>query len=203
MGLKKCGKHILFCNKWEEFVESYSISYGCHLVFKYEGKSKFNVLIFDATSVEIYYPCKDMHPKFPRIRATVDHQDSSHQTRMSNSASKRAKDAASASNKEPKKPYFTSTLKRQRLYVPVEFAQKYLKPNVPIKLQTSSREQWDVSCVKHCAKAMIMAKGIPKFARENKLSEGDSFVLELIKREPLVLKVTPSRAVEYGNSRRC
>ncbi|KAJ1400080.1 DNA-binding barrel domain superfamily [Sesbania bispinosa] len=146
MGLKKCGKHILFCNKWEEFVEYYSISYGCHLVFKYKGNSKFNVLIFDATSVEIYYPCKNNHPKFPRIRAR---------------------------------------------YVPVEFAQKYLKPKVPIKLQTSSREQWDVSCVKHCDKAIIMAKGIPKFARENKLSEGDSFVFELIKREPLVLKVTP------------
>jgi len=55
MELKKCDGNIFFCNKWQEFVEYYSIRYGCYLCFKYEGNSKFSVIIIDATTVEIQY----------------------------------------------------------------------------------------------------------------------------------------------------
>jgi hypothetical protein len=58
MELKKCGNGVFLSNKWEEFAEYYSISYGCYLDFKYEGNSEFNVVIYDTTSVEICYPFK-------------------------------------------------------------------------------------------------------------------------------------------------
>ncbi|KAK9285079.1 hypothetical protein L1049_024264 [Liquidambar formosana] len=41
---------------WEEFAEYYSIGFGHFLVFRYEGNSRFQVLIFDKTALEIEYP---------------------------------------------------------------------------------------------------------------------------------------------------
>ena len=58
MEVKKCGEDVYFCNKWQQFAEYYSSRYGCFLSFKYEGNSKFSVIIFDVTSVEICYPLK-------------------------------------------------------------------------------------------------------------------------------------------------
>jgi len=87
MGLKKCGEHVYLTNNWQQFIEYYSIYYGCFLDFKYEGYSKFNVVIYDTTSVEISYSFKTPSP---------------------NSASKRANCAASEFNFNPKNPYFHS-----------------------------------------------------------------------------------------------
>ncbi|XP_026402805.1 B3 domain-containing protein LOC_Os12g40080-like [Papaver somniferum] len=47
---------ISFEKGWKEFMEFYSISVGHFLVFRYEGKSKFHVLIFNTTATEIEYP---------------------------------------------------------------------------------------------------------------------------------------------------
>ncbi|KAI4357358.1 hypothetical protein L6164_001311 [Bauhinia variegata] len=43
-------------NGWKEFVKFYAISIGYFLVFKYEGNSHFQVLIFDTSCLEIVYP---------------------------------------------------------------------------------------------------------------------------------------------------
>ena len=40
--------------------------------------------------------------------------------------------------------------------VPYDFAPKYLKPNVPIKLQNSHGEQWEVFCLSHDARSSTM-----------------------------------------------
>ena len=44
-------------NDWPKFVEFYSLSHGHFLVFKYQGNSCFNVVIFDLGASEIDYPC--------------------------------------------------------------------------------------------------------------------------------------------------
>jgi hypothetical protein len=84
-------------------------------------------------------------------------------------------------------------------YVPSDFAQKYLKPNVPIMLQSSNGEQWEVSCILHGARwyNMEISKGFSKFQGDNNLSHGDYCVFELIKKKPIVLKVTMFRTVDY------
>jgi hypothetical protein len=84
-------------------------------------------------------------------------------------------------------------------HVPFAFAPKYLKPNVPIKLQNSNGEQWEVFCRLYEAKwyNMQISKGFSKFQRDNNLSHGDYCVFELIKKKPIVLKVTMFRAVDY------
>ncbi|GAU43525.1 hypothetical protein TSUD_245530 [Trifolium subterraneum] len=208
MEMKKCGEHVFFCNKWQEFVEYYSIGYGCYLSFKYEGNSKFSVIIFDATSVEICYPFKtlstngEQNPKYssPRKRSKVETSES-HGKKvkiMSKDASKRAEDAANEF--KPKNPYFCSKIAKGKcVYVISDFALKYLKLNVPIKLQNSHGEHWEVFCLVHKSRSSTMriSKGFSKFQRNNNLSHGDYCVFELIKKKPVVLKVTMFRAVDY------
>jgi hypothetical protein len=84
-------------------------------------------------------------------------------------------------------------------YVNYDFATKYLKPNVPIKLQNSHGGQWEVFGIIHDVRssAMQIVRGFSIFQRDNKLSHGDYCVFELIKRKPIVLKVTMFRAVDY------
>jgi len=83
-------------------------------------------------------------------------------------------------------------------YVSSEFAGKYLKPGVGTMLQNSNGEQWEVSCSCHSrSRAMIISKGWAKFVRDNDLSEGDLCVLELIKRDPIVLKFTVRGEAQY------
>ncbi|KAK2376418.1 B3 domain-containing transcription factor VRN1 [Trifolium repens] len=191
----------------EEFVEYYSIGYGCYLSFKYEGNSKFSVIIFDATSVEICYPFKtpstneEANTKYdsPRKRSKVETNESCGKKAksMSKDASKSAKDAANEFN--PNNPYFRIKITmRKHAYVPSDFARKYLKPNVPIKLQNSYGEQWEVYCISHGARwyNMEISKGFFIFLRDSNLSHGDYCVFELIKKKPVVLKVTMFRAAE-------
>ncbi|XP_027190004.1 putative B3 domain-containing protein Os03g0621600 isoform X1 [Cicer arietinum] len=185
--LNKCGKDVFFQNNWQEFTEYYSIGYGSYLDFKYKGKSKFNVIIFDSTSVEICYPSTNEEPniKCPRKISKVETSDKNHGTEF-NSASKRAKDAA----------FFRSTFIKNRYpYVHSDFASKYLKPNVPFKLQNCHGQQWKVFCALQEAgkSAMRITRGFRKFARENNLSCRKEYEFKLIKRKPVVvLQVTTS-----------
>ncbi|WJX58209.1 hypothetical protein P8452_43687 [Trifolium repens] len=211
MELKKYDEHVFFCNKWQEFVEYYSIGYGYYLTFKYEGNSKFSVIIFDATSVEICYPFKtpitdgvEPNTKYdsPRKRSKVETSECRgkkvESMSKSKDASKSAKDAANEFN--PNNPYFRSKISCSgHVNVPFAFAPKYLKPNVPIKLQNSNGEQWEVFCRLYEAKwyNMQISKGFSKFQRDNNLSHGDYCVFELTKKNPVVLKVTMFRAVDY------
>ncbi|RDY14464.1 B3 domain-containing transcription factor VRN1, partial [Mucuna pruriens] len=221
MRLKRCGKHVLFCSKWRQFVKYYSLSYGSHLVFRYEGNSKFRVLIFDITSTEICYPCKTRGTSGTSGVEIINEDDvnlkseskprkkescSSHGKLVKSgcsenrSCSEIAKEAANRF--KPKNPFVTCTIRLDRLYVGSYFSAKYLKPNVDMKLQNCDGEKWDVSCTCHGPrnKAMVIAKGWSKFVRDNDLSEGDACVLELIKRDPGVLKLTVLRAPQHHNS---
>lgn len=87
-------------------------------------------------------------------------------------------------------------------YVTADFASKYLKPNVAIKLQNSHGEQWEVFAVTHDHKSLVtmqITRGFPKFQKDNNLSHGDYCVFELIHEKPVVLRVTMFRAVDYGD----
>ena len=48
-----------FQNGWSEFASSHGVAVGHLLVFKYKGNSHFDVLIFDATAIEIDYTLDD------------------------------------------------------------------------------------------------------------------------------------------------
>ncbi|CAJ2638427.1 unnamed protein product [Trifolium pratense] len=181
--LKKCGENVFFCNKWQQFAEFYSIEYGCYLSFKYEGNSMFSVIIVDATSVEIVYPPfkTNGEPKRkcgrPRKKSRVEMND--------------ADDLASAEDQGSKNPSFTSTIRHQRMYIHADFAKKYLKPDVAVKVQNCNGEQWEIDCVPndYRSSAMRMGRGFTEFLRDNNLSDGDECKVELIKEMPVVLKL--------------
>uniref|UniRef100_A0A7N2KZS9 TF-B3 domain-containing protein n=1 Tax=Quercus lobata TaxID=97700 RepID=A0A7N2KZS9_QUELO len=59
--MTKCNGEVWFQNGWCEFARCHALALGHLLVFRYEGKSHFYVLIFDATATEIDYPFDDQH----------------------------------------------------------------------------------------------------------------------------------------------
>ncbi|CAK8564692.1 unnamed protein product [Lathyrus sativus] len=189
MEVEKRGDEVYFCNKWQEFAEYYCIGYGCYLCFKYEGNSKFCVILFDITSVEISYPFKTSENGGEQVKI------------MCNSDSKSSEDAANEFN--PNNPYFRSKInKGNNAHVPVDFASKYLKSNVGMKLENCHGEQWEVFAMSRNATSlgkMQITRGFSKFQRDNNLSEGDICVFELIMENPVVLKVTMFRAGDYGD----
>jgi hypothetical protein len=56
VGLEKANKKIWFHHGWQDFVEYHSIRCGYFLVFRYDGNSKFRVLVLDDSATEIQYP---------------------------------------------------------------------------------------------------------------------------------------------------
>ena len=58
----KLTKHdggVWFQNGWSKFASCHGLTVGHLLVFKFEGNSHFDVLIFDATATEIDYILDD------------------------------------------------------------------------------------------------------------------------------------------------
>ncbi|KAJ6707767.1 B3 DOMAIN-CONTAINING [Salix viminalis] len=58
--LQEVNGKLWFHKGWHEFVECYSIRVGYFLVFLYEGKSNFNVHMYDLTVSEIKNPCNSI-----------------------------------------------------------------------------------------------------------------------------------------------
>lgn len=61
VGLEKADQKIWFSDGWQDFAEYHSIQQGYFVVFKYEGNSRFHVLVFDLTATEIQYPSNGRH----------------------------------------------------------------------------------------------------------------------------------------------
>ncbi|XP_008218724.1 PREDICTED: B3 domain-containing transcription factor VRN1-like [Prunus mume] len=67
--LRRCAGEFWFEKGWPEFSKFCSLDFGSCLVFQYEGKSKFHVLIFDESGTEIEYPI------MPQIEGTDEEED--------------------------------------------------------------------------------------------------------------------------------
>ncbi|TXG64441.1 hypothetical protein EZV62_011435 [Acer yangbiense] len=63
VGLLKDGGKIWFHHGLQDFIEYYSICVGYFLVFEYEKRSKFHVIILDTSTFEISYPYNFEEPK--------------------------------------------------------------------------------------------------------------------------------------------
>ncbi|CAH9102213.1 unnamed protein product [Cuscuta epithymum] len=53
--------HVCLTKGWKEFTQKFSIREGHFLVFKYDGKYHFHVIIFDRSATEIEYPQFESH----------------------------------------------------------------------------------------------------------------------------------------------
>ncbi|KAB1199849.1 B3 domain-containing transcription factor VRN1 [Morella rubra] len=116
--------------------------------------------------------------------------------------SKRAIEAAKIL--KPKSPSFMAIMRHYQIhrcfmYVPAGFAINYLRKHQIVKLQTCDG-QWHATCCSHklSSSALQLRRGWGIFCKENNLEEGDVCVFELIKRKPIVLKVSIFRVVDYA-----
>ncbi|KAL6297611.1 hypothetical protein ACE6H2_005753 [Prunus campanulata] len=67
--LRRCAGEFWFEKGWPEFSKFCSLDFGSYLVFRYEGKSKFHVLIFYESGTEIEYPT------MPQVEETDEEED--------------------------------------------------------------------------------------------------------------------------------
>ncbi|GAU22233.1 hypothetical protein TSUD_227690 [Trifolium subterraneum] len=76
-------------------------------------------------------------------------------------------------------------------YIDADFAKKYLKPDVGVKLKNCNGEQWEIYCTSNDfrSSALRMGRGFTEFLTDNNLSDGDKCKFELIKKIPVVLKL--------------
>ncbi|KAE8077332.1 hypothetical protein FH972_015904 [Carpinus fangiana] len=83
--------------------------------------------------------------------------------------------------------------------VPVEFAIKHLSGHRFVKLETCDGRQWRARCSGHGTGCSASARNIgwAQFCRDNNLKEGDVCVIVLIKRNPVVLKISVFHAADY------
>ncbi|KAI4329782.1 hypothetical protein MLD38_028128 [Melastoma candidum] len=76
--LEKKDGAIFLRDGWAEFVMHYRISHGCFVVFRFEGRSCFQVIIFNMTACEIDYPVKPnkptLTPKSEDVECGIDQE---------------------------------------------------------------------------------------------------------------------------------
>jgi hypothetical protein len=116
VGLEKANKKIWFHDGWQDFMEYHSIHYGYFLVFRYEGNSKFHVLVFDNTATEIEYPriknCK-LEDQVD-VMESDDAKKSRHDSDKLSRGSERAIQAARML--KPKSPSFMAILRPHHIH---------------------------------------------------------------------------------------
>ncbi|XP_059435029.1 B3 domain-containing transcription factor VRN1-like [Corylus avellana] len=229
VGLEKANKEIWFDDGWQDFMESHSIHYGYFLVFRYERNSKFHVLVFDNTATEIHYPRREdceledevdklkenemsnsdkLFPKHEVDGGTYVREIFSGTSSKGRLMMSRGNDRAieAARLLKPTSPSFMAFVRPYHiskrgynLYVPLEFAGKYLSGHQFVRLQTCDGKQWRARCYgSHDGKSKS-SKTIRwcQFCRDKDLEEGDVCVFELIKRNPVVLKVSIFHLADY------
>jgi hypothetical protein len=83
-------------------------------------------------------------------------------------------------------------------YVPHEFASQYLSVHRFVKLQTCDGKQWRLRCCGHGGNSnSAKTIGWCQFCIDNDLEKGDVCVFELIKKNPVVLKVSIFHLADY------
>lgn len=118
--LKRHKNEIWLKNGWPEFAKFYSICFGYLLVFEYQGDTKFQVLIFHPSAVEIDYP----------LTSPTDNRDTVKSTR----SKKRVIDSDDSTSVEvvrPSKRATTSSSRRETCH-----DQTKLQPEIGIVLSS-------------------------------------------------------------------
>ncbi|KAK4596415.1 hypothetical protein RGQ29_014447 [Quercus rubra] len=168
---------VWFQNGWSEFASSHGVAVGHLLVFKYEGNSHFDVLIFDATTTEIDYTLDD---ELQVHRIEDDESDDSSVEIIKHFY----RGKGSSLNSLPQDIIN---------YLPREgFTKDYTKGSIlPVKLQIVDRLRPVKIYIyeRRGGSSCVVSTGWSAFVRENGLRVGDVYVFELIMRDGVVLNV--------------
>ncbi|KAF5186752.1 B3 domain-containing transcription factor vrn1 [Thalictrum thalictroides] len=217
LDLRKVDGFACFQNGWKEFVEHYSICAGHYLVFRYDRKSQFDVIIFGMSGNEIDYSRSsnnlvesnhDKHVLLPENEGidgndgddSTDNDDSSGRNLMTRRLMKTEERKGAiqiASPFKSKYPFFQITMQPSYVNakywpIPRTFSERYLPEGLEsLSLQVpNGKKEWIVGCSLYSGIDIRIRKGLHLFMLENNIQIGDVCYFELIKTKNVVLKVT-------------
>ncbi|XP_065872610.1 B3 domain-containing transcription factor VRN1-like [Euphorbia lathyris] len=194
------GKYEAWLEKgWKEFSEHYSLKHGYLLLFKYEDRSNFLVLIFDTTLLEIDYPRKpnsspNLKQNPSQLNGFIEIEDSDSENLELEGISnewkgRRISQALEVANKFSSiNPWFKVVLKSYKgqlfsVCVPFGFVKEHIGWNletVILKMEGSKRcwpTKLNVYRQNYTARLSI---GWSAFMRDNCLKMRDVCVFELV-----------------------
>ncbi|GER35703.1 B3 domain-containing protein, partial [Striga asiatica] len=187
--LFKCKSGMTWLKKgWLEFKQLCSIGFGYFLVFEYDKKSQFSVLIFDMRAVEINYPVlednvmesDDQNQRKPSCRVKLEKSSYEKCSEMNSAYQK-----AVAFRKFLKNPFHISVMKPSAvdrgfiLHLPLPFARKNLPhEDANLVIMAMEGKKWPVKCLMRKGDAFLSA-GWVSFVKGNGLKLGDVCVFEV------------------------
>ncbi|XP_065871605.1 B3 domain-containing protein At1g49475-like [Euphorbia lathyris] len=190
--ISKVGEEVWLGKGWVEFSEHHSLKYGHLLMFKYQGNSQFNVLIFDMSATEVKYPIPGSKDSKSQLKMeknkeiTAPSSDRNIQPFGGNVGSSGSKVDRSGMNFSSSNPWFKIviySMGKQQRYVNVPYV--FVKNNMECKTKTVmlkvEDKSWPVKLhvyLRHRTAGFYC--GIASFIRENSLKDGDFFICELI-----------------------
>ncbi|XP_024170849.2 B3 domain-containing transcription factor VRN1 [Rosa chinensis] len=220
VGLTRYNGEVWFDKGWPDFSNFYSLGYNDLLVFGYEGKSRFQVSIFDKSTIEIEYPVK-----VPNIEESDEHDDSSveiledfplylrkaRETSRLPSSLPRVKDRTISSGTAKINLGFEKSMKKKETHgsksgrkrkdhfpwLPSEFVQTHLmkQPGSVILCVPGGSKTWTVALnYQQKARRVSFNTGWIEFLRDNNLKVWDVCVFMLIDEIRLLFDVVTEAA---------
>ncbi|KAL2996320.1 hypothetical protein AAZX31_10G266700 [Glycine max] len=204
--------------KWKKFAEAYSLDLDHILVFKYVGRSEFQVVILDQSGLEMSYPLTE---------ATLDGEDNDEdvETKRIMYANRRFSKSKAIQNEEllqntesstaleranyfhSENPFFiremhTSYIKYHILAMPGNFiTEDQQKENDHVFLWISEERTWNVKFYPNrCSGQIILGAGWMEFLKDNNLKIGDLCVFEQIKKPGISFRVVIFRDREQSTA---
>ncbi|KAL6551687.1 hypothetical protein OROGR_007841 [Orobanche gracilis] len=170
---------------WIEFKERYSIGYGQFLMFEYNGKSEFNVVIFDKTALEINYPSDADDHSNKRIaddRKHPESEDTNGIVESDDSAVSLEESSGTGNKKKRKAGYQENDEARARTS-----ESKLYEPSPEEEYSTGSESTERVEMQRYVAKETSMA-----------YHKAAAFVSDHISRSPYFICLMQHSYVSYG-----
>ncbi|KAL8170863.1 hypothetical protein V2J09_022667 [Rumex salicifolius] len=179
MELKKSNGRAWLHKGWQSFVDKYSIECGYFLVFKYQGRSRFNVIIFNRTTIEIKYPVNELI----QVKEEDDDDDDE------------ILDEFPLKGRKSRKLHMDK--ESSKLYIPEHPASSYFRKmgNNRISIFNEDGRDWSMKCnVGNPPLYRVkLHSGWSKFVQENRLQEGDVCAFDLMDDASMTFKVSISR----------
>ncbi|KAK7348997.1 hypothetical protein VNO80_23813 [Phaseolus coccineus] len=215
---------VWFCNGWKEFRKYSKLDVPHLLVFRYEGNSCFNVIIF-GSALEIEYPLSrdatkeeveeidkgsDFSVKFgeerrkrPREEVQEEEEEKPNKQKKKRACSYYS-DAIYEFKSNPSehcKGYFKKKLIMfHKKIMPAKFAKPYLHKEGSATLFVGHGRTWEVETKVNSHEQLVFSSGWRKFLWDNKLKLGDVCAFELLDSEPFLFKVTIYPLEENSNT---
>ncbi|KAK7348996.1 hypothetical protein VNO80_23812 [Phaseolus coccineus] len=181
---------VWFCNGWKEFAKYSNMDVSHSIVFRYEGNSCFNVIIFGNSGLEIEYP---LSRDATNEEVKEIDEDSYFPAKFSENE---VRGQEKKYKKKKKKKNLTGIRhvliipSTRTVVMPAEFAKPYLHKEGSATLFVEHGRTWEVETKANSHGQLEVFVGWREFLLDNKLKLGDICAFEVLDRDLLLFKVT-------------